>query len=279
MYSTTIRITFLVDNISQQGLSAEHGFAVLIEQKKQRLLFDCGQGEALFHNADKLNIALNDLDAIILSHGHFDHGGNLKQLLLDNPNATLYLHPDCLQTRYSLHPNKEPRKISLPQSAIEAINQFPTKQKQFNKFVKQITDNIFITGQIPRVNKEEQISGPFYLDPLKQRQDKLLDDQSLWIETKEGIVVIAGCCHSGIINTLTHIKNKAAQQKFICLLGGLHLLNADQNRLDATIDYLNKVQLTSVYPAHCTGQEANKQLKKKIRSKVKNTYAGLTVII
>lgn len=91
-------ITVLVDNQAETGLQHEHGLSILIEHQGKRILFDDGQNDALFYNATKLDIPLYDLDMIILSHGHYDHGGNLSALLLANPNALFYAHPDSLQT-------------------------------------------------------------------------------------------------------------------------------------------------------------------------------------
>lgn len=279
MHKANVRLTILVDNIAQSGCIAEHGFALLIESNKQRFLFDTGQGEALFENANRLNIALTDLDGIILSHGHFDHGGNIKKLLDDNPNTTLYLHPDCLQIRYSIHPNKALRVISLTQETIRAIEQFPAKQKVFNKSITQITEQLYISGEIPRIHSESDTNAPFYLDPFKQTQDKILDDQSLWIETKTKIIVISGCCHAGVINTLRHIGKHIDEQKTITLIGGLHLVNADKEHLESTIQYLHKTSLSKLYLAHCTGEVPSLLLKKQFKGTVTNCYAGLTLSI
>ncbi|WP_354623577.1 MBL fold metallo-hydrolase [Psychromonas sp. MME2] len=279
MSKADIRLTILADNIAQSGFIAEHGFALLIESNKQRFLFDTGQGEALFENANRLNIVLTDLDGIILSHGHFDHGGNIKKLLHDNPNTTLYLHPDCLQIRYSIHPNKAVRVISLTEETLAAIEQFPAEQKVFNKSITQITEQLFISGEIPRIHNENGKKTPFYLDPFKQTLDKLLDDQSLWIETTTEVIVISGCCHAGVINTLTHIQQNNHQKKTTTLLGGLHLHNADKNKLDNTINYLHETNISKLYLAHCTGVESSQYLKSQFNGTVKSCYAGLTLSI
>ncbi len=128
----TSTITLLVDNKAETGLKQEHGLAIFIEHQGKRILFDNGQNDqALFYNAQQLAISLNELDIIILSHGHYDHGGNLATLLKANPQAVFYAHPDCVQTRYSLHPDKAPRTISLTKEVKAAINAFPQKQKKF----------------------------------------------------------------------------------------------------------------------------------------------------
>lgn len=275
----TTTITLLVDNKAETGLKQEHGLAIFIEHQGKRILFDNGQNDqALFHNAQQLAISLNELDMIILSHGHYDHGGNLEALLKTNPQAVFYAHPDCMQTRYSLHPDKAPRTISLKKEVQDAIAAFPDKQKKFITSATEIAPGIWLTGQIPRISDVEDSGGPFFLDKEKIEADLLYDDMSLWIETEDGLAVICGCCHSGLINTLSHIKKQAAQTTIKCLLGGLHLVSANQERMDATIDYLNKQNITNIYPAHCTGDNAMSLLQEQCKN-VQIARAGLKITV
>lgn len=273
-------ITVLVDNQAETGLQHEHGLSILIEHQGKRILFDNGQNDALFYNAEKLTILLHSLDLIILSHGHYDHGGNLARLLETNPNALFYAHPDSTQTRYSLHPDKAPRAISLSKTAVEAIEAFPDNQKKFITSATEITHGIWLTGQIPRLCDFENTGGPFFLDKEKKQADPLHDDMSLWIATEAGLTVICGCCHSGIINTLEQIKLQAGEAARIKnLLGGLHLVNANQQRLTSTIDYLNKQNIEAIYPAHCSGDNAILLLEKQFKNKLQTAKAGLQLTL
>jgi len=272
-------ITVLVDNQAETGLKHEHGLSVLIAHQGKRILFDNGQNDALFYNAAKLDIPLTHLDMIILSHGHYDHGGNLAVLLQTNPDALFYAHPDCTQTRYSLHPDKA-RTISLTNSVMQAIEAFPEKQKKFITSATEITPGIWLTGQIPRIGNIEDTGGPFFLDKDKKQADQLNDDMSLWIETEAGLTVICGCCHSGIINTLSCIKKQTGQTAVINqLLGGLHLANANQKRLNITIDYLNKQNIETIYPAHCTGNNAMLLLQKQFKNNLQIAKAGSQITL
>lgn len=277
----TTTITLLVDNQAETGLKHEHGLSMFIKHQGKRILFDNGQdSEALYYNAQKLAVSLNDLDIIILSHGHYDHGGNLAALLAANPNALFYAHPDCTQTRYSLHPNKDPRTISLTTEAMNAIAAFPEKQKKFITSATEITPGMWLTGQIPRRCDLEDTGGPFFLDKEKIEADPLHDDMSLWIETAAGLTVVCGCCHSGLINTLTHIKSQLPQATPIKnLIGGLHLVNAKRTRINATIDYLNKENISNIYPAHCTGENAMLMLQDQVKSNVQIAKAGLKLTL
>ena len=275
----TTTITLLVDNKAETGLKYEHGLSIFIEHQGKRILFDNGQdAEALFYNAEQLDIPLTNLDLIILSHGHYDHSGNLDTLLKTNPNAVFYAHPDCTKTRYSLHPDKAPRTISLRKPVMEALEAFPEKQKNFITSATEIAPGMWLTGQIPRISDVEDTGGPFFLDKEKIEADLLDDDMSLCIETEGGLTVVCGCCHSGLINTLNQIKKLTAQTTIKCLLGGLHLVNANQQRLDATLDYLNKQDIKNIYPAHCTGDNAMSLLLEQCEN-VQIAKAGLKLIL
>lgn len=276
----TTTITLLVDNQAQEGLKHEHGIAFLVEHQGKRVLFDNGQKDALFFNAAKLKISLNDLDIIILSHGHYDHGGNLAALLSANPSALFYAHPDCKNTRYSLHLNKPVKTISLSEKAIDAIRAIPVEQCNLITRATEILPSLWLTGEIPRLCDIEDTGGPFFLDKKGKKIDGLHDDMSLWIETETGLTVICGCCHSGIINTLNHIKKQTEEMKPIqTLLGGLHLVSANQHRLNYSFEYLSKQNIEMFYPAHCTGDRPMELLKEAFKNKVEIAKAGLKIIL
>lgn len=273
-------ITLLVDNQAQSGLKQEHGLSILIEHQGKRILFDTGQNDALFYNAAKLAVPLNNLDMLILSHGHYDHGGNLSALLQANPDALFYAHPDCTQTRYSLHTDKAARTISLTKEDLTAINKFPTQQKRFITTTTEIVPGLLLSGQIPRLSSVEDAGGPFFLDKQKKQKDILNDDMSLFIVGETGLTVICGCCHSGIINTLNHIKKQIPQPLPINnLIGGLHLVNANQQRLRSSIDYLNKQNIANIYPCHCTGDNAIHSLSEQFKNNLQTAQAGLKITL
>ncbi len=137
---------------------------------------------------------------------------------------------------------------------------------------------MWLTGQIPRVCDVEDSGGPFFLDKEKKQADLLYDDMSLWMETEDGLTIVCGCCHSGLINTLNHIKKQAAQTTIKSLLGGLHLISANQERMTATIAYLNKQSIANIYPAHCTGDNAMSLLQEQCEN-VQIARAGLKITV
>ena len=120
----------------------------------------------------------------------------------------------------------------------------------------ELLPGVFTTGQIPRKTDFEDTGGKFYLDMELTKADPLDDDQSLVIDTGRGLVLVAGCCHSGIINTLRYVTEQWDKDRFLLVMGGLHLVNADEARLDATVRELKRFDIGQFAPGHCTGSNA-----------------------
>ncbi|AOS82803.1 MBL fold metallo-hydrolase [Chlorobaculum limnaeum] len=271
-----MKLTILTDNHAAPGLACEHGFAALIETGGKRILFDTGQLTALDANCRALGIDMAGIDMIVLSHGHYDHTGNLADLLRIADPATLYLHPSALVKRYSIR-NGQPKPIDMPESAKRAIDELPPERVRWVNEPLQLTGGVFLTGPVPRNTAFEDTGGPFFFDPEGQRPDPIQDDLSLWIEEPEGLTVLAGCCHSGIVNTLDYIESLTGPKPIARLIGGLHLSAASPERLERTIEALEKRDIQRLIPCHCTGQEAAKRFREKLPFPVEPGYAGMVV--
>lgn len=271
-------ITILVNNKAKPGLKEEHGLALLLNYDNLKILFDTGQHDALFFNAKQLEIKLDDLDTLILSHGHYDHGSNVSNILELNPNLKFFAHQECLKSRYSCNNRKKPKYAGLAEVDKLAITKLNSSRCCWCKQFKRISKGIWVTSQIPRNNDFEDSGGCFSDDHEGQIPDLLTDDLTLCLETEEGLTVVTGCCHAGIVNTLEYIS-KVSDQKIIRIIGGLHLKNASAERMEKTIDYLNRLKLKEVIPLHCTGEEKTNELQKRLFVKVVNGYGGLTIKI
>jgi 7,8-dihydropterin-6-yl-methyl-4-(beta-D-ribofuranosyl)aminobenzene 5'-phosphate synthase len=274
-----VRICILVDNRTQSALIKEHGFSAWIETFGHKILFDTGQGKALIYNSAELGCDLSLADALILSHGHYDHSGGVPYVLKRNPNISIYCHSHAIDTRYVIRDGTLPKDISIPQEAKLAILGLPTEQVCQIAHPERIYPNIGLSGPIPQSHPLENISGPFYLDPEGTRQDPLEDDMAMWIQSDRGLVIITGCCHSGLISTVNHVRRVSGQEKISAIIGGFHLAHTSLQRLEATCQALQEWNVDTIIPCHCTGDEAVALMQNKLGGKVIQGYAGMILKI
>ncbi len=255
-----------MDNTAKFGSQfwAEHGLAILIEADNKKILFDTGQsGEVLFYNIEQLNIDLTNLDAVVLSHGHYDHTGGLNAVLKKANNTNIYVHPDVFRKKYlKIKRSYKYRGIPFDQDTLRRNNNFI-----LSKTPIEIFKGIKATGEIPRPSEYEQVPDKFQLKKNdKYIKDEILDDQALILETNKGIWVVLGCTHSGIINTLSYVNEITGDSKITGIIGGTHLKDADDLRLKVTVKVLKYYNVEQIWLSHCTGIEAFNYLRAKLGS-------------
>jgi 7,8-dihydropterin-6-yl-methyl-4-(beta-D-ribofuranosyl)aminobenzene 5'-phosphate synthase len=246
-----LTITVLVENTAgARGLLGEHGLSFWVEADSYKLLFDTGQGYALRHNARELGIDLRDSDAVALSHGHYDHAGGLPSVFEETRNAVLFLHPDAIAPKYS------PRgAIGSPIQDKQTLDA-NTRRIVWTETPTEIIPGLWLTGPIPRRHPLEDTGGDFWRDADRRVSDRLSDDQALFAETPGGLVVVLGCAHAGTINTLDYISQITGRDKIRAVLGGMHLLQASRDRLEATAAALERYDVQLIGANHCTGLNA-----------------------
>lgn len=255
---TQAQLTILVENTaSRNDLQAEHGLAFWIEYAGKCILWDTGQSDILLQNAQVLEINLNRADAIVLSHGHYDHTGGLSAVRHLTPQSPVYLHPAALEAKYSQKASSV-RSIGMSDAAKQVVRSGPVVWTQSPL---EILPGMWITGQVPRVTPYEDTGGAFFRDADCRVKDDLLDDQSLFMKTEKGLVVVLGCGHSGVVNILDFISRLSGEKEIHAVIGGMHLLNADSIRIDRTVEAFQKYRVQRVIPLHCTGVIATEAMK------------------
>jgi 7,8-dihydropterin-6-yl-methyl-4-(beta-D-ribofuranosyl)aminobenzene 5'-phosphate synthase len=251
--SQKVRITVLVENTAQgSGLLAEHGLAYWIEYGGRRVLFDTGQGGVIAGNAYRLGIPLYEVDEVVLSHGHYDHTGGLVHVLREDRPASVYAHPAALEPKYARNSDGTSRDIGMPYVSEQRLRK-RKKRWVASEGPTEVLNGLTVTGPVPRRTDFEDTGGPFFLDARCERPDPLVDDQSLFFDTPAGIVLLLGCAHAGIINTLRYVRELTGARPIHAVLGGMHLQGASAERIRRTIEELRRFRLALVAPAHCTG--------------------------
>jgi len=268
-----LRITTLCENTAGMiNVLAEFGWSVLVETDDVNILFDTGPSISVCHNADILGVDLSKVDKIVLSHGHFDHTGGLRQILRKMRKETeIIAHPHVWAIRYNCK-DQNKRFTGIPFQRQELEN-FGAIFKLTAEPTK-IADSIMTTGEIPMVTDFENVaplkpdgSGWFIQEDTALKPDKVLDDQALIINTELGLVIVLGCSHRGIINTLYHAQQLTGKKEIHTVLGGSHLIGASEERVRLTIAALKELRIQRLGLCHCTSLPVTARLAQEFGDK------------
>jgi 7,8-dihydropterin-6-yl-methyl-4-(beta-D-ribofuranosyl)aminobenzene 5'-phosphate synthase len=252
-----IRITTLSENTANYGFFAEWGLSILAEVDGLRILLDTGLSTSVVHNAGVLGIDLSGIDYIVLSHGHADHTGGLRDVLRLTGEVKVIAHPDIWTPKYTCRDEKSKGQyigIPYPRDELESLG------ARFNLTRKpaRISDNIITTGEIPMVTDYEEIENNLFVkENGKLLPDPLADDLALVIDAEFGLVIISGCAHRGIVNTLRQAQKSTGKELVYAVIGGTHLFRSSKERIDKTIADLKAMGIQRLGVSHCTGYRAS----------------------
>lgn len=272
-----MKISVLVDNTTLKHTYGEWGASHYIEDNEVRILFDLGRTDLFLKNANKLKIDLFNTQYVALSHGHFDHTHGIIDLirffsLAENDNIKkpqIIAHPITFEKRVDLKDRENGTNIT----ANELKTQFDViySEKPFY-----LTDKLIFLGEIERKNDYE---GKKVLGKIEQCgimvDDYFVDDTALVYKTDDGIVIVAGCAHSGICNIIEYAKKVCNDERVIDVVGGFHLLECDTIEFYKTIEYFKNSNIRQIHPCHCTNLQAKIELSKVVDTK--ETGVGLVL--
>lgn len=268
-----LKITTLAENSATSILLGQWGLSFLLEMtdakgKKKKIVLDSGKYKpALLHNLKNLKVNLNDVDCVVLSHGHLDHTGTTVDIVKMAGGVRVYAHPHTFLPRFYQDKTGKKRQLGVPKG--EGI---PEIEKAGGRVLltrkpTEIVPGVTTTGQIERTTSFERPLPISKTDRLviivdgKETDDHILDDQALWMQVDGmGPYVITGCAHSGIVNTLTHVQKIGQLKQIHGLVGGTHLFGRSDEYLQKTVTDLKKFGLKLISPCHCTGFKATATL-------------------
>jgi len=274
-----VRITTLSENTANYGYIAEWGLSILVEVEGARILMDTGLSFSAVHNAQLMGIDLSTIDHIVLSHGHADHTGGLRDVLKIKGEVEVIAHPDIWVPKY-VRRDGEPREqyIGMPFTR-EELESLGARFKLIREPVH-ITEQVMTTGEIPMSSAYEEIGNNLFVKKAGMlHPDPLADDLALIIDTDFGLVVILGCAHRGIINTVCHAQNITGKELVYAVVGGTHLFRASEERLEKTIVDLREIGIQKLGVSHCTGFHTSARLAQEFENIFFMNNAGTRVIL
>lgn len=268
-------------------LRAEHGFSALVNVQHvgevHSVMLDTGiSRDGVLYNADILAADLSKIEAIVISHGHYDHTAGLASILkhIGKPGIPVIIHPDAFLKRWLVFPNNI--KIRMPPIEEKTISEAGGKVVKTEKPSSLAGNMVLVTGEIPRRTAFERGFPPSYAEIQgKLQPDPLIkDDQALVVNVKgKGLVVISGCGHAGIINTINYAKEITGVDKVHAVLGGFHLTGRlFEPFIDPTIEELRKIKPDFIVPSHCTGFKAINEISNMMPESFIGNTVGTTFV-
>jgi 7,8-dihydropterin-6-yl-methyl-4-(beta-D-ribofuranosyl)aminobenzene 5'-phosphate synthase len=273
-----VKITCVVDDrvLPDWELKAEHGASFLIDSEGGQVLFDTAQsGSVLLHNMESLGIKPEEIDLLVLSHGHNDHTGGLAGLLERVPGIPLYASPDIFRDRFR-KTDTGPRKVG-PEVDREWLES--RVSLHLSAEPAEVLPGVWTTGEITsRPEPEGRSSTHLVRQGAGWAADSYLDDMSLVLETKSGLVLLCGCCHAGLLNTLARVHEIFGREPS-AVVGGVHLVHADTPTMDRVIAKLRDYGPPQLWVSHCTGDRSFLRLKAAFGEMVAQCRAGWSVTL
>lgn len=261
-------ITLIENNPDDNNtLLSEHGLSIYIEVDEMKILFDTGKSGDFINNAEKLNVDLSNIDYLLLSHGHYDHSGGFKKLVDRIGNSfKLIVGKGFFNEKYKLMDNNTYRYNGNPFNK-DFINKNNISLTCINEDIFYINEDIMIFFNFKR-NNDFEIQNKLFR--IKKNEDYILDDFSdeivLAVKKDEGLIIILGCSHVGVVNILETIMKRIGLPIY-GIIGGSHLVEADEERVSKTIEFFKENNIKIIAMSHCTGEIAIEKLKNEFKDK------------
>ena len=257
-----LQITALLDNqlTGRKDLLCEHGLSLYVVSDGTAILFDCGSSEKMLYNAKKLGVDLRKLGAVVLSHAHYDHAGGFRFLAEQYPVGRVYTGPGFFEPKYARADNC---CKNLSAGFDEGYLEEQGIAHSTVDGVAEILPGIYAISGFPRREPIETIPDRFLrLTKEGFAADDFRDELCLALETHEGIVVLVGCAHPGILNMTRHVGSVLGKP-IRAVFGGTHLVEADTPRVQRTVEELGRMGVTLLGMSHCSGESAESLIRQR----------------
>ena len=268
-------ITVVVDNTASNGISGEWGLSILVDYAGKKILLDAGASNLFLNNMKLLNIDVDDIDFVTLSHAHYDHANGLPAFLDNNKSATLFLRegtaPNCYAKKFIFH-----KYIGIPRKLL----------KKYDNRIEMITgdfklmDGVYLiphkTENLSDIGKRELM---FQKNKSRWMPDDFSHEQSLVLDTDRGLVILNSCSHGGIVNIINEIKETFPDRPVYGYIGGFHLFNKSNSEIRDVAKNIKETGIKYVCTGYCTKERAFGILKEELGDVVNQMQVGYQVVI
>ncbi|MDB1944804.1 MULTISPECIES: MBL fold metallo-hydrolase [Clostridium] len=277
MVGDVMVITTLVENTSLlKEFKCKHGLSLHIKTNKHNILFDLGSNGLFIENAIKLNIDISDVDILVISHGHKDHGGALKLFLQHNSKAKIYINKDAFNKYYTSVLGALKFYVGLDDRL-----QF-NERIIFTEDIFQIDEDICLFSNVPKKYETSNLNDSLFIKiDGKYYKDDFTHEQSLLIRENDKYILIAGCAHKGIVNIIDKAE-EIMDSNLSTVIGGFHLFNP-VNKKSESLEFISNIaknlnnKNTIFYTCHCTGNKAFNILKENLKDKIMYLSTGQVI--
>jgi 7,8-dihydropterin-6-yl-methyl-4-(beta-D-ribofuranosyl)aminobenzene 5'-phosphate synthase len=274
-------LTTLCENtVGVFGFAGEWGLSILVQFGGETVLLDTGLSNAIALNAAFANVNVKNIKKVVLSHGHVDHTGGLRVLLQAiRGKVEVFAHPEIWGKKYSVRPKISGDRyhfIGIPfcREELEHLG----ASFNYSQAPVWLNADMVTTGEVPMITPFEKIDKNLYVKTDKGFEpDPIPDDQALVVKSPNGLVVVLGCAHRGMINTLLHAREITGTKKILAVVGGAHLFRAGKEQLTQTILELKKLGVEHIGVSHCTGMPASMALATAFEANFFFNNAGTVV--
>lgn len=271
----SMKITVLIDNLTKGILEAEWGLSLYIDYPPYRILLDTGASDRFAKNAKRLGIDLSLVDFGVLSHAHYDHADGLGAFFAQNSQAPFYLRQGSKENCYG--------KRWIFRKYIGIHRGFLNTYKDRILYVtdqQELVKGVSLLGHSTEGLEAFGMQNNLYVrQGIRYLPDSFVHEQSLLLDTREGLVILSSCSHAGADNIIEEVQRAYPQKKIYAMIGGFHLYHTPETEVRALAKRIRSTGIQKIYTGHCTKEPAFQILKEELGEQAHQLYTGMEIVI